>query len=135
MQEKDDRAELIHANDTGHGDTLPRPSFTPGPWCVKRRETSLVVRQRVFGRIPPKSVASVARRDAANAHLIAAAPDLYAAVKMVLDWFAALESEQWERTGPSQTLESAAENWNLPSDVPSLDMTPLKIALAKANGR
>jgi len=70
-----------------------------------------------------------------DAHLIAAAPDLYAAVKSVLDWFAAIDAEQWARTGPTQTLESASRNWDLPSEVPSLDMAPLQAAIAKAEGR
>lgn len=71
----------------------------------------------------------------ADRSLIAAAPELYAAVKSVLDWFAAIDAEQWERTGPTQTLESASRNWELPSEVPSLDMVPLQAAVAKAEGR
>ncbi len=74
-------------------------------------------------------------RAEADARLLAAAPDLYAALKSVADWFAALDAEQYQRTVVGQTLESAAANWNLPSDVPSLDMAPIFAAVAKVEGR
>ncbi len=71
----------------------------------------------------------------ADAHLIAAAPDLLAAVQSVVAWFNAIDREQHERTVVGQTLESASRNWDLPSDVPSLDIQPLKDAIAKADGQ
>ncbi|MCC7186772.1 MAG: hypothetical protein IT185_11050 [Acidobacteria bacterium] len=71
----------------------------------------------------------------ANAYLIAAAPDLLEAVRSVLDWFDSLSREQHERTVLDQTLESASRNWDLPSEITPLDMAPLQVAIAKAEGR
>lgn len=111
---------------------------TPGPWRVHCDD-----RQRVCDRDPVKQIArtyvgsGVREREEAeaNAHLIAAAPELLAAVRSVVEWFDSLDKEQYERTVLGQTLETAAANWELPSEVPSLDMAPLQAALAKAEGR
>ncbi len=55
---------------------------TPGPWVVKRRETSLVVRAQARSHA---SVAIIARKNRANANLIAAAPDLLSALRVLLN--------------------------------------------------
>lgn len=70
-----------------------------------------------------------------DAHLIAAAPDLLAAVKSVVDWFDAIKREQDERTMPPVTFAEAAKNWELPTEVDFFDIAPLQAALAKAEGR
>jgi hypothetical protein len=61
--------------------------------------------------------------------------DLLAAVRSIVQWFDALDREQWERTGPPNTFAEASRNWNLPSEVKSFDMTAVKAAIAKAEGR
>jgi hypothetical protein len=68
-----------------------KPTYTPGPWRVKKRETTLSVYGA--GRWPSKPVATIARKDAYNARLIASAPELLDALKLALPFVAAVYRE------------------------------------------
>ena len=70
--------------------TTERLTHTPGPWWVDNRRPhgALQIQGRHRGPGSSFCVASVNyyEDDAANANLIAAAPDLYQICKEVLDW-------------------------------------------------
>lgn len=115
-------------------DNSTKPAFTPGPW--ERFDDEIVARHT------DQHVADVPLEDGvcptewqANLHLIAAAPELYEALRAVVTWWDALAQEQHELTVLHQTLESASENWLKPSNVSPFSLDQLKAALAKAEGR
>lgn len=67
-----------------------QPKWTPGPWRYDRTNGSPTTGEHMIAGAKPGYLAEV--RDCgsgdvrANAHLIAAAPDLYAALKMAQLW-------------------------------------------------
>lgn len=114
-----------------------QPKHTPGPWKLHPCSNGglLLRRGDQMGR-NTHIQSSLQILPEADAHLIAAAPELLEAAKTVLAWFDALKQEQYERTVYGHTLESAAANWNTPSLVEgSLDLEPLMKAVAKAENR
>ena len=67
---------------------MSETKFTPGPWFVKRQNPSPTTGEWMIAGSKPGYLAEI--RDCgsgdvqANAHLIAAAPDLYAALEEVI---------------------------------------------------
>ena len=74
--------------------------WTPGPWRYDRTNGSPTTGEHMIAGAKPGYLAEV--RDCgsgdvrANAHLIAAAPDLYAALERTLNFIANTESEMGE---------------------------------------
>ena len=74
-----------------------KPTFTPGPWHVAPRRNEYHS-ERVFAA-GARYIACVGGSDdtvedqKANAHLIAAAPELLEALEMALEWIDAVPSE------------------------------------------
>ena len=70
---------------------MKKPNITPGPWRIKDHE---IEDFRVFGNCEGGALARVIKannfggtaQDQANARLIAAAPDLLAALEALLDY-------------------------------------------------
>lgn len=61
------------------GEKMSKPAFTPGPWWVDKRFRVLAADERhTIVHVPPGSFENLKRE--ADARLIAAAPDLYAAL-------------------------------------------------------
>jgi hypothetical protein len=78
---------------SSHPSTERIASHTPGPWWVERRVgDALQVNAKHRGEGSSYCVAGINHwegdADKANAHLIAAAPDLLAALKDLADWLA-----------------------------------------------
>lgn len=70
-----------------------QPKWTPGPWAFHKRG------QRIYGgKTGGLDIAQMRINPdwEANAHLIAAAPDLYAALERALNFIANTESEMGE---------------------------------------
>lgn len=96
------------------------PKFTPGPWQRYERTDGGFVITTQKGLTPAALANIVFRRDlhefAANAHLIAAAPELYEALEMVRD-----ADEDCRKDGLPRT--------------PDIARATIDRALAKAEGR
>ncbi len=96
---------------------MSEPKFTKGPWNCNR--ASAGGREIVVSEVSPVDIAVLSRRDKtqseidANAHLIAAAPDLYAALDMLL-----LQCGEWDST----------------HDIDDKTYEEARVALAKARG-
>lgn len=60
------------------------PSHTPGPWDWSAEGARIVAPHEALGSVVIAKIAFVAPESVANAHLIKAAPDLYAALKAVI---------------------------------------------------
>lgn len=77
-----------------------QPKWTPGPWRYDRTNGSPTTGEHMIAGAKPGYLAEV--RDCgsgdvrANTHLIAAAPDLYAALERALNFIANTESEMGE---------------------------------------
>lgn len=114
-------------------------AHTPGPWTIHFGDGKDGAKGVAYIRSAASCKPEVAviyrddhRQD--DAHLIAAAPDLLAAVKSVIAWFDALKADQHEKLVHHQTLESASKNWETMT-TPPFDFTPLIAAIAKTEGR
>lgn len=107
-------------------------SHSPAPWTVD--DVGVEVRDA-----NDKSVVwELGNKNPDDWRLIASAPELLAACKHVIAWFEWLKRDQFENLTLGQTLESSYENWERRSEEwssGSFDMTPLKDAIAKAEGR
>ena len=99
--------------------------FTPGPWAVNKSDTCLIMVSKSMGMGAEKHIADVQYNEEryANAHLIAAAPAMYAAGQLSLDVLMRVATEL-ERTG----------NEELRSIVRSA-IIEQKTALAQAEGK
>ncbi len=77
-----------------------QPKWTPGPWRYDRTNGSPTTGEHMIAGAKPGYLAEV--RDCgsgdvrANTHLIAAAPDLYAALEKALNFITNTESEMGE---------------------------------------
>ena len=84
--------------------------FTPGPWAVNKSDTCLIMVSKSMGMGAEKHIADVQYNEEryANAHLIAAAPAMYAAMGDLISLFdmrlpnglalnQVLPKEVWER--------------------------------------
>ena len=111
-------------------------AHTPTPW----KSTGLYVsdhREYVVAQTKPVSrLMTDILRARANAEFICRAVNaheaLVEALHSVVTWFDALDREQHARFSQGQTLDSAARNWDLPSDVQMFEMQPLRDALRLA---
>jgi hypothetical protein len=83
---------------------MTAPKHTPGPWSYKTFETGGVLDDRIHSTSPQAGSGNViclqpcdrfcpesAAKWEANAHLIAAAPGLYAKLKWLADWMRSVE--------------------------------------------
>ncbi len=103
--------------------------FTPGPWRLDAEEVATVLGPDGFMTadcliLSVRKGAPTDKRCRANAHLIAAAPDLYAAVKAAVEAY----DEMVASLGDDDTSEPA------PGSLDSPDITLARAALAKARG-
>lgn len=98
-------------------DIVDRP-WTPGPWLADGRDVTSVTGSRI---------ATVANKPVteANAHLIAAAPELYEALEL-----AKATIREWHGLG--MLAISARELWELYQDSP--EMKAINAALSMARG-
>lgn len=91
---------------------MSKAQFTPGPWRVSEFEKGTNSKLRLIMGADDWSIAHVGKRtreeNAVNAHLIAAAPDLYNACQLALNAF--------------------ENNW-------AIDWNVLRSALSKAEGK
>lgn len=73
-----------------HSASITSPAYTPGPWYVAESlKRGLVIRSPRGGFLAWLGAGSL-RRDAANAQLIAAAPELLSACKLCRPWVSEL---------------------------------------------
>lgn len=113
-------------------------SYTPGPWIVGSYRP-----QWAAWSVGPRLEHGVARladveSNEDDARLIAAAPEMLAALKAIQEWFTDLKRRQHEQLVLGQTLETASENWETMWDEPlehPLDLQIVFDAIAKAEGR
>jgi len=101
--------------------------FTPGPWLFSsyKSGTSVIV---IDGKEFDVATVSYPNRDA-NAHLIAAAPELYEALKAVLE----IETEEGAPSAPSHT--SSGKSGSIAWSVKAREVySNAHAALAKARG-
>ena len=102
--------------------------FTPGPWEARVRELKDLVQWNIYAPLGPNGaqkrifVGNHYGREGENAHLIAAAPDLFAACQRALIWLAKAQAEGIHANGA------------LPKDLPCT-MAMLADAIAKAEGK
>lgn len=107
---------------------MSKPKFTPGPWWIDddNRPGMSWNRNIVHGTgenricFMAHSDNKAPERDAANAHLIAAAPELYEALERLLSLLGNYVG--WRNTAAAEAEEEAAEN-------------AAHAALAKARGK
>jgi len=102
--------------------------FTPGPWKVINRHGVT----RVVNESGKPEVADIIGNFEPNAHLIAAAPEMYAALKRVTAWLDSIADDAEKQAKDSRfiTLKEACEK-----DAKNFSATSndLKKALAKAD--
>jgi hypothetical protein len=141
---------------------LNKPKFTPGPWHVSDLQPAYIHycvdgddgwRELVAAAIP---IQEDAEAQHSNAHLIAAAPEMYDALENALKWFhdpVADRLEEWERIAHEFYKETGylrpGKSWPMgvavPDDVESVwfdwcnrrsieALNAMRLALVKARG-
>lgn len=80
---------------------------TPGPWHVSNEGTLVVRDDMWFSHVASNIGYPSNDKDAANAELIAASPDLLSALQHLVEVYDSEDGKQWTTTSKSEALANA----------------------------